>query len=41
MKERLGHGSLRTTERYHQTLPDADDTALDALRRTRRRTTTQ
>jgi integrase len=39
VKERLGHGSLRTTEKYLHTLPDADDTALDALRRTRTRTT--
>jgi integrase len=38
VKERLGHGSLRTTEKYLHTLPDADDTALDALRRTRTRT---
>ena len=36
VKERLGHGSLRTTEKYLHTLPDTDDTALDALRRTRR-----
>jgi len=39
VKERLGHGSLRTTEKYLHTLPDTDDTALDALRRTRSRTT--
>ncbi|MEP7177718.1 MAG: site-specific integrase [Pseudonocardiales bacterium] len=39
VKERLGHGSLRTTEKYLHTLPDHDDTALDALRRTRIRTT--
>ena len=39
VKERLGHGSLRTTEKYLHTLPDADDTALDALRRTRSRRT--
>lgn len=31
-------GSLRTTEKYLHTLPDRDDTALDALRRTRTRT---
>jgi integrase len=36
VKERLG--SLRTTEKYLHTLPDADETALDALRRTRTRT---
>jgi site-specific recombinase XerD len=39
VKEPLGHGSLRTTEKYLHTLPDNDDTALDALRRTRTRTT--
>ena len=37
VKERLGHGSLRTTEKYLHTLPDADETALEALRRTRTR----
>jgi hypothetical protein len=31
VKHRLGHGSLRTTEKYLHTLPDADETALDAL----------
>jgi hypothetical protein len=35
VKARLGHGSLRTTERYLHTLPDADDTALNALSRIR------
>jgi site-specific recombinase XerD len=40
VNECLGHASLRTTEKYLHTLPDADDTALDALRRTRYRTTT-
>jgi integrase len=39
VKERLGHGSLRTIEKYLHTLPDADEIALDALRRTRTRTT--
>jgi integrase len=29
VKERLGHSSLRTTERYLHTLPDADESALD------------
>ncbi|GAB2833422.1 hypothetical protein GCM10022221_35390 [Actinocorallia aurea] len=38
VKERLGHGSISTTEKYLHTLPDADDTALDALARTRSRT---
>ncbi|WP_106398884.1 tyrosine-type recombinase/integrase [Actinocorallia populi] len=37
VKERLGHGSISTTEKYLHTLPDADDTALDALARTRAR----
>jgi integrase len=37
VKERLGHGSLRTTEKYLHTLPDADETALDALARVRGR----
>jgi integrase len=38
VKERLGHGSLRTTEKYLHTLPDTDETALDALERVRKRT---
>ena len=37
VKQRLGHGSLRTTERYLHTLPDADETALDALAKVRSR----
>ncbi|HEY3713208.1 MAG TPA: tyrosine-type recombinase/integrase [Jatrophihabitantaceae bacterium] len=37
VKERMGHGSLRTTERYLHTLPDADETALDALSKIRSR----
>ncbi len=37
VKERLGHASIATTERYLHTLPDADDTALDALARVRGR----
>jgi len=37
VKERLGHASIATTERYLHTLPDADDTALDALARVRAR----
>lgn len=37
VKERLGHGSLRTTEKYLHTLPDADETALDALAKVRGR----
>jgi integrase len=38
VKERLGHGSLRTTEKYLHTLPDTNNTALNALHRTRTRT---
>ncbi len=37
VKERLGHGSISTTEKYLHTLPDADNTAIAALERTRRR----
>jgi integrase len=37
VKERLGHGSIATTERYLHTLPDADETALDALAAIRNR----
>lgn len=37
VKERLGHGSISTTERYLHTLPDADETALDAFSRIRNR----
>lgn len=36
VKERLGHSSIATTERYLHTLPTADDTALDALAKIRR-----
>jgi integrase len=39
VKERLGHGSISTTEKYLHTLPDADETALDAFSRIRNRTT--
>jgi len=31
VKERLGHGSISTTEKYLHSLPDADDTAVDAF----------
>jgi site-specific recombinase XerD len=31
VKERLGHGTIKTTEQYLHTLEDADETALDAL----------
>jgi integrase len=37
VKERLGHASIATTERYLHTLPTADDTALDALAKIRRK----
>ena len=37
VKERLGHTSIATTERYLHTLPDADESALDALRVIRNR----
>jgi integrase len=37
VKERLGHGSISTTEKYLHTLPDADDTALDAFTKIRNR----
>jgi integrase len=40
VKERLGHASIATTERYLHSLPDADETALDALSRIRNRSTT-
>ncbi len=38
VKERMGHASISTTEAYLHTLPDADETALDALARVRRPT---
>jgi integrase len=37
VKERLGHGSIATTQRYLHTLPTADETALGALDRIRGR----
>jgi integrase len=37
VKERLGHSNVSTTARYLHTLPEADDSALDALSRTRNR----
>jgi integrase len=37
VKERLGHGSITTTEKYLHTLPDSDDTALDAFTKIRNR----
>ena len=35
VKERLGHASISTTEKYLHSLPTADETALDALTRIR------
>ena len=35
VKERLGHGSISTTEKYLHTLPGADQAALKALAVTR------
>lgn len=35
VKERLGHASITTTEKYLHTLPTADDAALAALDRIR------
>jgi len=37
VKDRLGHGSISTTEKYLHTLPEADDEALDAFTRVRNR----
>jgi integrase len=38
VKERLGHASIMTTQKYLHTLPEADDTALDAFAKIRDRT---
>ena len=35
--QRLGHSQIQTTQKYLHTLPDADDTALEAFTRIRRR----
>jgi integrase len=35
VRERLGHASIATTSKYLHTLPEADDTALTALRKIR------
>lgn len=37
VKERLGHGSIITTQKYLHSLPEADDAAVDAFSRIRRR----
>ncbi|MFC0860957.1 tyrosine-type recombinase/integrase [Sphaerimonospora cavernae] len=37
VKERLGHASIKTTEKYLHTLDDADETALDAFTKIRNR----
>jgi integrase len=37
VRDRLGHGSIATTERHLHTLPDADDTAVEALMKIRGR----
>jgi integrase len=37
VKERLGHASIMTTQRYLHTLPDADETAVEAFSRVRNR----
>jgi integrase len=39
VKERLGHASIMTTQRYLHTLPDADETAVEAFTRIRSRGT--
>jgi hypothetical protein len=38
VKERLGHASIMTIQRYLHTLPDADETAVEAFSRIRNRT---
>jgi site-specific recombinase XerD len=35
VKERLGHATITTTEKYLHTLPEADTTALAALAKIR------
>jgi integrase len=37
VKERLGHASIMTTQRYLHTLPDADESAVEAFSRIRSR----
>ena len=38
VKERMGHAKISTTERYLGTLPEVDETALDAFAKVRNRT---
>lgn len=38
VKERLGHGSIVTTQKYLHSLPEADDAAVDAFAKIRHRT---
>jgi hypothetical protein len=38
---RMGHAKMSTTERYLGTLPDVDETALDALTKIRNRSRQQ
>jgi integrase len=38
VKDRLGHGSISTTEKYLHRFPGADDAALDAFTKVRTRT---
>jgi site-specific recombinase XerD len=38
VKERLGHVSIVTTQRYLHTLPEADETAVEAFSKIRNRT---
>jgi len=37
VRDRLGHMSIVTTQKYLHTLPDADDSPLEALERVRGR----
>src|SRR5204862_4787454 len=37
VKERLGHGSIVTTQKYLHSLPEAEDTAVDAFAKIRGR----